>query len=213
MRRKKISICTGVKNRLQPLLTVLPTWLATDADEILIVDWSSERHIAEHLQSFGDNRLKIIRIQNEPVFHPAIVWNYTIRNAKHAHILKVDGDIFLSGNFFVNLPAPNTFKTGDYKITGKGTMGTILFTKTLFESVNGYNERFRGWGTEDRDLYARLAKRGFMRVYFEKSRIRHLDHADDSRLNNRTTHNLRIAKEEPWTMFDSFYEPAVDYVA
>jgi hypothetical protein len=60
-----ISLVAACMNREENLLKVLDSWLATDVDEIVIVDWSSASELWPQLSAIADPRLKVIRIDGE----------------------------------------------------------------------------------------------------------------------------------------------------
>ena len=52
--KKGISFVSVSMNRDQNLLRALPTWLETDVDEVIIVDWSSKENLSEKILKFND---------------------------------------------------------------------------------------------------------------------------------------------------------------
>jgi glycosyltransferase involved in cell wall biosynthesis/SAM-dependent methyltransferase len=53
--------------------------------------------------------------------------------------------------------------------------GCLWVEPDLYHEVSGHDERFRGWGCEDRELWRRLGERA--RIESARGRIVHLDHA------------------------------------
>lgn len=50
----------------------------------------------------------------------------------------------------------------NYKLPYASIFGGVgAFTKSDFETINGFSNMFWGWGGEDDDLYARITKKGF----------------------------------------------------
>ena len=63
-----VSLITACKNRYNPLLISLQSWLLFDeVKEIIIVDWSSDDPI-NYLTKL-DKRIKIIRVDDEQYFN------------------------------------------------------------------------------------------------------------------------------------------------
>ncbi len=78
----------------------------------------------------------------------------------------------------------------------KGVRGcNMLFRAEDLWRVNGFDEEFRGWGHEDRDIVARLFRAGVMRAEARGSLIvYHLHHAEQNRAS--AGENLERARAE-----------------
>jgi GR25 family glycosyltransferase involved in LPS biosynthesis len=86
-----ISLICACKNRNSALNVSLNSWLNhKEITEIIIVDWSSDESL-EHLISL-DERIKIIRVQNQKYFNQPQPLNLAVSVAKGDYILKVDCD-------------------------------------------------------------------------------------------------------------------------
>lgn len=72
----------------------------------------------------------------------------------------------------------------------------------LYEQIFGHDERFRGWGREDREFYARLAR--FTPVQGSPGRLIHLDHCrpemEDrwAMANTELADQLETGRASPW---------------
>lgn len=65
--------------------------------------------------------------------------------------------------------------------------GLLCVRRSDFESVNGYNGRFEGWGWEDQDMIARLTLgQGLRRV--QHGVVTHLSHDDSARTRHHPPH-------------------------
>jgi len=212
----KFSICTGVKNRNELLVQAIPSWLELPATEIVIVDWSSTQNVKKTLakNNIADDRIKIIRVENEVEFALSKVWNLALLHTKEDYILKIDSDIIVKPKRILRHRVNNnTFYIGARNLHGIGTFGTLWLTREMFLKSNGYNERLSGWGFEDNDLYDRLVNNGYSCNRWAKKAIKHIDHPSSKRLGKNTEINKFIAKESPWTQDDKFYEPQIKYIA
>lgn len=81
-----ISICTVCMNRNHHLIESVPTWLKTEVDEIVIVDWTSalpvKESLAELLSKEDMKRIRIIRVENAHKWVLTVSFNLAIRAAK-----------------------------------------------------------------------------------------------------------------------------------
>lgn len=67
--------------------------------------------------------------------------------------------------------------------------GVTAFTKDQFMSVNGFSNKYYGWGGEDDDMHNRIIARGYNIVRFPRSVARYhmIEHGAD----NRNPYNIR----------------------
>jgi len=93
-----VSLICACKNRYDALRVSLNSWLAFDEiKEIIIVDWSSDEPIG-HLTKL-DNRIKVIRVDNEKYFNQPQPLNLAASIATGDYILKVDCDYVINPYF------------------------------------------------------------------------------------------------------------------
>ncbi len=87
---------------------------------------------------------------------------------------RVDGFIFHDvdlvpqnyGNVYTCVDSPahlsSAVDTMAYRVPYEGLFGGVVaFKRKQFQEVNGYSNKFFGWGGEDDDLYNRIRHRGF----------------------------------------------------
>lgn len=179
-----LSLCTACMNREDMLEKALQSWTKfSEIDEIIIVDWSSDKPLNELVEKYQDGRIFLARcegLQNEYI--PTIANNLSVRLSSRDTILRIDSDILLYDDFFrKHTLKGNDFWTGDWKKAknenDKSLNGTVLIKREDFFSVNGYNERLRLYGWDDDDLYDRLLKKGFKRKVFYQGAIEHMPHS------------------------------------
>lgn len=78
-------------------------------------------------------------------------------------LLKVDSDTHLSPDFLLyhSLPHSNMYYAGDWRLAPDENSwhlnGVVLVRREHFTRVHGYDERMRGYGWDDTDLYYRLS--------------------------------------------------------
>ncbi|MCL6294666.1 glycosyltransferase family 2 protein [Jejuia spongiicola] len=79
----------------------------------------------------------------------------------------------------------------NYKISFKSTeeaTGMTLYNTNVLKSINGYDEFYHGWGTEDTDVHVRLKQAGFnMSFYTDKVLMLHQWHPKNYRKKNDIT--------------------------
>jgi|CXWL01.1.fsa_nt_gi glycosyltransferase involved in cell wall biosynthesis len=189
-----ISLVTACMNREQNLLSVLDSWLETDADEIVIVDWSSNRELKLLLAAYSDPRIKIIRIDNEKHWILTHAFNVGLRFASRSLVVKLDCDIRLTPEFLENtLLHKGEFARGFWRtgleIGGAGQQyinGSFVVFKEDLRAVNYFNERIVSYGWDDSDLYCRLTHdHGLAARQIDPNLIRHIDQIEGQRLENQ----------------------------
>ncbi len=184
-----VSLVTCCMNREENLLKALPTWLSINKiDEVVIVDWSSEKEVSKTLLRAGidDCRIRIVRAIDEPRWVCTFAYNLGFRHAKYNKILKVDADIILKADFFEkNSLPPGTFVAGNWEVAEKGQEhinGFFYLYKEDLHNIKGFNEFITTYGWDDDDIYSRLSNYGLQRVCVDTDSIYHIPHDDVQRL-------------------------------
>jgi predicted glycosyltransferase involved in capsule biosynthesis len=189
-----ISIALTVMNRTNRVFDCLSSWCFHNIfNDIVVVDWSSSVPIMEDEQIknlvSSKNNIKIIRVDNEKYFNQPAAYNIAIKNCKNDYILKLDIDhILINDNLpvmFENMTKnlDNSFYCGEDSTPEH--FGIVFFSKELFDSVNGYDERLVGWGGDDNDIYFRMSKTN-TKIMMTKipNYIYHNPHDDNLRVAN-----------------------------
>lgn len=229
-----ISLVVGCMNREENLLMVLDSWLATTADEIVIVDWSSNREVRPLLASYADSRLKVVRIDGEKRWVAAHALNVGLRFASRELVFRLDCDIELKRDFLEQ----NTFQVGEFRrgfwkagleAGGEGQQyihGTFGAYKLDLRNANYYNEVITTYGWEDSELYVRLAHdHGLAGRLINPYTLRHIEQTQEQRLENQDASRSRFLGQFDPTVFESEknkfyatiagtwgpYSPAQDY--
>jgi hypothetical protein len=184
-----VSVVSCCMNRTENLLKALPTWLAHErVDEIIIVDWSSREPVATSLAAAGidDPRIRIARVVDEPRWILSFAFNLGFRLARHEAILKLDADITLKPDFFDLNPLPErSFVAGNWEVADKGQEhinGFFYVRLSDLLRVKGFNEYITTYGWDDDDIYGRLQQSGLTRVCVDTKSIYHIPHDDAQRL-------------------------------
>ena len=90
---EKISVICAVKNRINMLKFSINSWVAyKNIHEFIIVDWSSDdiTHDEEEYFKKLDDRIKIIKVENEKYFNLSKSFNLAAKNASGDLLLKLD---------------------------------------------------------------------------------------------------------------------------
>ena len=94
-----ISIVSCCMNRNENLRKALITWLELDVDEIVIVDWSSIEPVEETIKDLIDERVKIIRVDDEEKWVLTYGFNVGLRFTRYSKVFKFDADIQVTSDF------------------------------------------------------------------------------------------------------------------
>ncbi len=214
-----ISLVSACMNRQANLLKVLPSWLRSDANEIIIVDWSSTEPLAPMLAHIDDARLRVVRVDGEPRWILTHAFNVGLRLARHAVVYKLDADIELTADGLArNRFAAGEFVRGFWKSAvdagepdQRYTNGSFGAFKADLRAVGYYNERILTYGWDDSDLYARLSNSlGRAGRLLQHGSLRHLPQEEDQRLKHqavdRTLALGRFAPTEFENLTNKFHE-------
>ena len=91
-----ISLFTAIKNRHDNFEEVLQSWLMhKQINEIIIVDWDSEKSLAPLIQKYQDGRIILAEVKNQPKWVLSIAFNLSARLTTRNHLLKMDADVKL----------------------------------------------------------------------------------------------------------------------
>lgn len=212
-----VSIICACKNRKKPLSISLASWIQFDeVDEIIITDWNSDDCISDLTRL--DNRIKIIRVENEPYFNQPQPLNLAASLVKSEYILKLDCDHILNPyfNFFdYHKPKEKEFIVGYNSLLKDQLLhplwGLLYVKKSHFNSVGGYNEHMgKYYAVEDDELTTRLISFGLTlkQIKIQKLSALHIPHSDKDRIENFESFNS-IKKSLEKRETKDFYSEAV----
>jgi glycosyltransferase involved in cell wall biosynthesis len=177
----QISLVSRCMDRLSFLQKALPSWLKQPYSEIIIIDWSSKiDNVLSIFENYTDSRITVLRVKYQDYFINGAAWNVVVSYASGPFINCVDCDIILPNNFLndVKLNQNCLYALGGLQI---GTYGTCIFSKNMWEQVNGYLECLDTWGTEDMDFYDRIRQAGFKHITRVNWPVTHIEHDDKVR--------------------------------
>lgn len=184
----EVSIITTCKNRLAHLQETLPLMLQQSNATVFIVDYGCEQQSGKWAASaFTDApNLKIIEVTDDPVFCKSRAMNIAASQCTGDFLFFIDVDIRMKSDF--SGWVRNSAQQGRYyrkKPTNSTidlqTDGCCVVSRADFEAVGGFDEAFRGWGSEDADFYERLEINSVARDFFDSSYVTPILHGNEKR--------------------------------
>lgn len=140
----------------------------------------------------GAPNLKIIEVKDDPLFCKSRAMNIAAAHSNTGLLCFIDVDIRMEGDL-ANW-SYRFAKSGHYyrkRPTNTPidlqTDGCCVVSRADFEAVGGFDEAFRGWGSEDMDLYERLEINSVVREFFDPSYVAPIVHGNEERQFGRST--------------------------
>jgi glycosyltransferase involved in cell wall biosynthesis len=162
-----ISLCVPCHNRTYDLKRALPTWVkaanASPPVEIIILDYNSPDDLQEYFLKccWGvlaeGNSIRLVRYAGRDRYHMAHARNLSVLAAKGEYIIELHADSLMDPEFIMRVRELATPRKWITIHTNEGVVGMY---KQDFIDAGGYDERFEFYGPEDKDLNARLYRRG-----------------------------------------------------
>ena len=195
----KISLVTACKNREANLLKVIESWLLSDCDEFVVVDWSCDVPLAETLHQAGikDKRIQILRVEDEPRWILTHAYNVGLKRSEGTHILKLDNDHVITKDFFaMNALAEGLdARLGSWRLAKDASQayinGAFLARSKALRDVGYFNELITTYGWDDSYLHESLFSNGAAIAYLDPDTIQHIDQDEKSR-----TAQQAVSREE-----------------
>jgi len=196
--RLKISFCTVAMNRLHHLQSTLIRNIIDNQEnatgvEFVLLDYNS----ADGLEAWIKNEcseyveagvLKYYKTETPAYFDRSHSRNMAFKLATGDVLCNVDADNFLGYGFAGFVRGEFEKKSALFLITNsrqKDTIGRVCVKKEDFYAVNGYNEKFEGYGFEDMEFYTRLTQHDLKPVYFSQPEfLKVISHSDAERTAN-----------------------------
>ena len=207
MRAKDVTIISACRNREHVLARSLPSWLALQVAEIIIVDWGSKPRLKVETQTLtsGFTKITIVRVQDIGRWILSLALNFAASHVRTLYILKLDVDYVLGANFLQKHPLndkPRCFWAGNWRQARneneRHLNGLLFVSRSHFEQVGGFNEYVRGYGYDDTDLYNRLQQIAKLEMCFiDNDTVHHIEHPHLNQQLNIFT-NMYLCKRLPW---------------
>lgn len=189
LREGGVAIVAACRNRQDTLKKVLPTWLAVDGvDDIIIVDWASDPPLKSIVQPDRDPRLKLFRVNDESSWVLSRAYNLALNQTEMEYIIRTDCDYMLEPDILsahaLNMTHEG-FYSGNWNLARDENEvhlnGAMVMKKEIFWNVGGYDERIQTYGWDDEDLYTRLRASNIDKLNMSYDHVSHVSHGDGSR--------------------------------
>ena len=177
-----LTLITTCKNRLDHLRQTLPAMRRQSFSEVIVVDYGCEQGTSDWVATAHDG-VRCIRVDDDPRFSLARARNIGARAAQTDFICFVDADVILNedlGAWLRQHARPGAFYLSGVRRIPE-LSGFVICRRAHFEKAGGYDEVFRGWGGEDKDLYDRLRLLGLRELAIPATALTAIRHGDDMR--------------------------------
>jgi len=164
-----ISFCIPCHNRTYDLKKTLPITVEAANQsppvEIVILDYNSPDDLQNYtkkaiqfLDLTDGNSFLYKKYDKRDYFHKAHAFNLAVLTSHGKYCVLMGTDAFPSINYVQELR--KLIRENCIWMRSDELHGIICFKKQEFINTGGYDERFEFYGSEDRDLDARLQRRG-----------------------------------------------------
>lgn len=180
----------------------LQSWVIhSEIDEIVIVDWSSDKSLIPLIKKFQDGRIFLAVVENQKNWILSVACNLAARLTTRSFVLKMDADVVIHRGFFDNHKLQSgLFYTGNWALGRDENQthlnGVAFLFRNDFFKVNGYNEYIKSYGWEDSDLYLRLEKNDLKRYDFNHDYLYHIEHGSRTLYQNKPGYFKNISDSE-----------------
>jgi Sulfotransferase domain/N-terminal domain of galactosyltransferase len=203
----KVGFCITCQGRAHHVARTLPVSLAGNPDALFVLlDYGSQDNLGAWVapRLCDDKRLVYYRLENPGPFRMGHSKNMAHRLAinEGADILvNLDADNY-AGEGFADYArehftqAPNSFLWARM-IPGqlvRGISGRIALTASAFVKSGGYDEAYRTWGPDDKDLTARLTRMGYEGYEIPREYLQAIKH--DNKLRFRAYPHAKPATDD-----------------
>ena len=164
-----ISLCLPCHNRTHDLKLVMPYLIGTanfsPPVEIVVINYSSQDDLHAYMTRILEtplaegNSIVYERYIGRDHYHMAHARNLSVLASSGDYFVITSADIYFEPHFI--RAARNMLELYDYTwLYDERYCGVIICRREEFIAAGGYDERFEFYGPEDRDLDARLRRRG-----------------------------------------------------
>jgi hypothetical protein len=176
-----LTFVTTCKGRLSHLRQSLPRICAQRGTKAVVVDYGCPDGAANWVgANFPD--VTLVREEREAGWSASRARNLGAAAVTTPWIMFVDADILLAEEFSARV-LPTLDATSYYCVDPQTPQnwGTVICPRERFVQAGGYDEIYRGWGSEDDDLYEALEWYGAKRGGFPAELLTEVDHSDELR--------------------------------
>lgn len=219
----KVSFCITCMDRLSHLKKTLRKNINNNQDypnlEFVLIDYNSADGLEEWVfanfqEELRSGLLVYYRTIESAYFKMARAKNIAHQMASGDIVCNLDADNYTGKDFafYINLTISGArdiiglqkynknFVQGHISDCG----GRIFLTKDNFLKLGGYNEKFIGWGKEDRELIARAGKMGLKEEYIPRYFLGAIKHSNRLRIKN-TPYSIKQADDNNENLLQQSY--------
>jgi len=195
-----ISLCIPCMNRTYDLKKIMASLVkaanASPPVEVMLLDYGSQDDLFRYFFDSGhkfknENVLSYTYISRD-YFHMAHARNLSVLASKGDYVVISSTDIELDESFFAVI-REHIEKDAPTWLHFKNETGVITVKRDEFIAAGGFDERFEFYGSEDKDLYLRLLRRGAPHVIMPGKLFHAIRTPDEVKIQN---YRLKITKKE-----------------
>jgi len=185
MTGQSFSIITYCKGRLEHLKRALPTFVAQNDAEVIVVDYDCPDRAKDWLAS-NMPAVRVAAVTDAPIFNLSRARNIAAPLARAPWLVFCDADQLLAPSFASEtrkLLAPDVFLRPE-EDTPEGSRKIqfpLICAAAAFQSCGGFDDAFRGWGGADREFLRRLVRLGLRDVTYPMALVETLQHTNAAR--------------------------------
>ena len=181
-----------VERSLSSIYTQLEDWV-----EVIIIDYGSaveyQQQLQKLLKSFPKIKCELVPVQGQ-LWNKSRAINIVLKTCETPYFMVTDMDLIYHPGYIHEISdilAPETiyyFPVGvlteaeskiekdfsEYKVkfwTNAEATGITVFPTSSLKKINGYDEFFHGWGSEDTDVHNRLKNAGFQVIFNSSKKV------------------------------------------
>ena len=197
-----ISFCIPIHNRLHDLKQTMP-YLITAAQasppvEIVTLDYGSTDGLTYYVNGLPD--VTYHRYDSD-YFHKAHAFNLACLSSKGEYFVLLGADACPHRDYIKTIRELIT--QGCIWMRANELCGIIAYQREEFISAGGYDERFEFYGPEDRDLEARLQRRGGKFGLIPNGLMQVIPTSNEDKVKN---YRLKLSKREMSKLMRPIYE-------
>jgi hypothetical protein len=169
---------TTCKGRLEHLKQSLPRMCAQIGAKVIVVDYACPDGTADWVKA-NFPLVTAMRETTDGAFILSRARNIGAAAASTPWIMFLDADMLVAENFLDKILS-GLNRDHYYRATpqSRQNWGSVICTREKYLQAGGYDEVYRGWGTEDDDFYDALEWHGATRADFPAELVLEVAHDD-----------------------------------
>ncbi len=190
-------------NRTHDLKKIMPSLVkaanASPPVQIVILDYDSQDDLFDYVFQLVQQKLFqsgssiwYRQFRGRNYFHMAHARNLSVLASKGDYVVISSTDIQLDESFFAVI-REHIEKDAPKWLHFRNEAGVITIQRDEFMDAGGFDERFEFYGSEDKDLYLRLLRRGGHHVIMHGKLFHAMRTPDEMKIQN---YRLKITKKE-----------------